>query len=89
MVEADLTNIQSFNKQSLFAGNFLTTTKVASNTDNVAFHRSSAVFGSLAFCELFVTGRLNIMLVLFFPFHSFLVTIGVTREPRGPCPPNV
>jgi len=88
MVEADLTTIQSFNKQSLFAGNFLTTTKVASNTDNVAFHRSSAVFVSVALLRAFCDWKIKHQVSTVLSFSFFSCNHRCNQGAKGAMPPK-
>ena len=44
--------------------------------------------GCLALLRAFLSGRLNIKEVLFFLFHSFLVTIGIARGAMEPFTPK-
>jgi len=53
-VLADVTNIQTFNKRSLFAVSLVGNNQnVASNSDSIAFHWSSAVSGGFALLRVF------------------------------------
>jgi len=69
-VLADLTDIWSFNKQSLFAGNLVKTTKRRILPDNLPFHRSFAVSGGLALLRAFLSVGIEHQ-VPFFYFSFF------------------
>ena len=71
-VLADLTNILSFNKQSLFAQNLVKTTKRRIQNRQSCFSSKFCIMRVLRWCEFFVSGKLNIK-YRFFSFSFFFL----------------